>query len=122
MRKKTSVNYENEQILKFECPFVLTISLMGKRWKPAILWKISQGVNKFGKLKSAIPPITEKMLSQHLRELETDDLIFRLLSAEVPLKTEYCLTDKGISLLPILKQLKDWGDSNFNFYAIKADL
>ena len=108
-RKVSSTNFENEQILQDECPFIFALSIMGKRWKPAILWKLSQGINRFGKLKREIPPISEKMLTQHLRELERDQLVTRTVYAEVPPRVEYELTALGKTLEPILAQLNDWG-------------
>ena len=110
-RKETSTNFENEQRLRDECPFIFTLSLMGKRWKPAILWKLSQGVTRFGQLKREIPPISEKMLTQHLRELEKDQLITRTIYPEVPPRVEYELTKLGKTLEPILRQLDMWGTS-----------
>ncbi len=115
-RKLSSTNYENERKLNFECPFIFAISLMGKRWKPAILWKISQGFHRFGQLRREIPPISQKMLTQHLRELERDELITRTVYAEVPPRVEYALTDLGHSLEPILQQLNAWGEANMKIY------
>jgi DNA-binding HxlR family transcriptional regulator len=110
MRKTGSTNYENEQTLKVECPFVFALSLIGKRWKPAILWKLTRGVNRFGGLKREIPPITEKMLTQHLRELERDGLITRTTFEDAPQRVEYALTTLGQSLEPVLAQLGAWGE------------
>ncbi|HAS39636.1 MAG TPA: transcriptional regulator [Microscillaceae bacterium] len=109
-RKLSSVNFENEQALSAECPFNYTLSLIGKRWKPAILWKMYEGVNRFGQMKKAIPQISEKMLSQHLRELENDGLVTRTIFPEIPPKVEYTLTDFGKSLEPVLGKLYDWGE------------
>ncbi len=109
MRKLSSVNLENEQSLETDCPFIYALSLMGKRWKPAILWKMTEGVYRFGEFKRSIPQISEKMLTQHLRELETDGLITRTIFAEMPPRVEYALTDLGASLQPILEQLNNWG-------------
>jgi DNA-binding HxlR family transcriptional regulator len=110
MRKENSVNLENEQALETECPFIFALSLMGKRWKPAILWKMTEGIYRFGEMKRAIPQISEKMLTQHLRELETDGLITRTIYPEMPPRVEYALTKLGSSLQPILKQLNNWGE------------
>jgi DNA-binding HxlR family transcriptional regulator len=115
MRKETSTNFENERTLKYECPFIFAISLMGKRWKPAILWKISQGQNRFGQLRRAIRPISEKMLARHLRELERDGLVVRRDFAELPPRVEYYLTERGDALKPILLQLKNWSEENAGF-------
>lgn len=111
MRKMSSTNFENEQTLTSNtaCPFAFALSLVGKRWKPAILWKIAQGVNRFGKLKKEMPAISQKVLAEHLRELERDELIIRQAFAEVPLRVEYHLTPLGRSLEPILDQLNAWG-------------
>jgi DNA-binding HxlR family transcriptional regulator len=110
MRKENSVNLENEQALETECPFIFALSLMGKRWKPAILWKMTEGIYRFGEMKRAIPQISEKMLTQHLRELETDGLITRTIYPEMPPRVEYALTKLGSSLQPILEQLNNWGE------------
>ena len=109
-RKETSVNLENERALESECPFIYALSLIGKRWKPAILWKMTEGINRFGQMKRAIPPISEKMLSQHLRELEADGLITRTIYPEIPPRVEYALTPLGESLKPTLNQLYHWGE------------
>lgn len=109
-RKENSVSLENEQALEIDCPFIFALSLMGKRWKPAILWKMTEGIYRFGELKRAIPPISEKMLTQHLRELETDGLITRTIYPEMPPRVEYALTKLGLSLQPILGQLNVWGE------------
>lgn len=110
MRKENSVNLENEQALATDCPFIFALSLMGKRWKPAILWKMTEGCYRFGEFKKAIPQISEKMLTQHLRELEADGLITRTIYPEMPPRVEYALTALGSSLQPILEQLNNWGE------------
>lgn len=111
MRKENSVNSENEQALETECPFIFALSLMGKRWKPAILWKMTEGFYRFGEFKREIPQISEKMLTQHLRELEADGLITRTIYPEMPPRVEYALTKLGLSLQPILEQLNNWGEN-----------
>ncbi|WP_305952884.1 helix-turn-helix domain-containing protein [Emticicia oligotrophica] len=110
MRKENSVNLENEQALEIDCPFIYALSLMGKRWKPAILWKMTEGCYRFGEFKREIPQISEKMLTQHLRELEADGLITRTIYPEMPPRVEYALTKLGSSLQPILEQLNNWGE------------
>lgn len=109
-RKNSSVSFENEQALETDCPFIFALSLMGKRWKPAILWKMTEGCYRFGEFKREIPQISEKMLTQHLRELETDGLITRTIYPEMPPRVEYALTTLGSSLQPILEQLNNWGE------------
>ena len=67
---------------------------------------------RFGEIKRNIPPISQKMLTQQLRELEADGIINRKVYAEVPPRAEYSLTDRGITLKPILQDLYAWGQMN----------
>ena len=95
-----------------KCPMVRAINVIGGRWKPIILHILSEeSLQRFGELKKKIPPVTQKMLTQHLRELEADGLIKRQVYAEVPPRVEYSLAAKGKDLVPILNDLYDWGSS-----------
>lgn len=108
MPKDTSTNFENRQVLS-SCPVTYTISLIGGRWKPFILWSLVQGTHRFSELKRGIPQISEKMLTQQLRELEADGLVKRMVYQEVPPKVEYSLTPLGQSLQPVLQTMLTWG-------------
>lgn len=119
MRKENSASLENEQVLKIECPFIFALSLMGKRWKPVLLWRMTEGCCRFGEFKRAIPQISEKMLTQHLRELEADGLITRTVYPEMPPRVEYALTKLGASLQPILRELNQWGEQTKKLKAKK---
>lgn len=94
-----------------KCPMVRAINAIGGRWKPIILHILSVGTVRFGELRKKIPPVTQKMLTQQLRELESDGLIIRRVYPQVPPKVEYSLSEKGKSLSPILDLLYDWGSS-----------
>lgn len=84
---------------------------IGGKYKGRILWHIHLNkVLRYGELKRTLPDITTKMLTQTLRELEEDFLINRKVFNEVPPKVEYTLTLVGIDLIPVIQQLKDWGD------------
>lgn len=83
--------------------------LISGRWKLIIIWQLSKQVSRFGELRRAIPLITEKMLTDQLRELERDGFIEREVFAQVPPRVEYRLTALGMSLLPIMEQLFNWG-------------
>ncbi|MBW1294823.1 winged helix-turn-helix transcriptional regulator [Aquimarina litoralis] len=109
MRKITSTNFENEKFLEYDCPFITTLRFIGKRWKPAVLWKINQGYIRFKLLKQVLPLISDKMLSATIREMETDGIIQKEVFDEVPLRVEYKLTEFGKELLPILKEMNEWG-------------
>lgn len=83
---------------------------MGGKWKPAILYVLSEsGRIRFGRLRKSIDGITQKMLTQQLRELENDGIVSRDIFAEVPPRVEYALTEYGQSLRPLLNALADWG-------------
>lgn len=110
MRKKTSSNFENEKFLEYDCPFMTTLRFIGKRWKPAVLWKINEGALRFKQLKEALPYISDKMLANTLKELEADGIIKKNVFKEVPLKIEYEMTGSGKSLLPILMEMDKWGE------------
>lgn len=92
------------------CPVRTTLKVIGGKWKPAILWELYRyRVLRFGALRRSLAPITHKMLTQQLRELENDGIISRKVYAEVPPKVEYCLTERGQSLTPILYEMSLWG-------------
>lgn len=98
----------------YTCTFEITIDLIGGKWKPLIIWHLgNKGTKRFNEIKKLLPKITQKMLTQQLRELEADGLITRKVYAEVPPKVEYSLTDLGESLMPILKMMCDWGDGYY---------
>ncbi|MFZ5969347.1 MAG: winged helix-turn-helix transcriptional regulator [Bacillota bacterium] len=92
-----------------QCPMVLTQNLIGGKWKMVILWHLSKGTKRFSELKRVIPAITQKMLTQQLRELESDVLIERTVYPVVPPKVEYSLTDNGRKLMPIFEMMCRWG-------------
>ena len=91
------------------CPVEATLDLIGGKYKALILWHLSDGQLRFSELRKAISSATPKMLTQQLRELESQALIHREVFPVVPPKVEYSLTDLGRSLLPILVAMRDWG-------------
>lgn len=109
MRKKTSSNFENEKFLQYDCPFMTALRFIGKRWKPAVIWKINEGFVRFNRLKDALPYISDKMLSSTISELEADGIIKKQVYEEVPLRVEYELTHFGNGILPILIEMNTWG-------------
>jgi len=86
--------------------------LVGK-WKPIILLTIlHEGTQRFSELKRKVPGITQKMLTNQLRELENEDIITRKVYPQVPPKVEYSITEYGKSLEPILVAMHDWGTAH----------
>jgi len=91
------------------CPVETTLNLIGGKYKALILWHLSQGILRFSELQKKLPAATAKMLSQQLRELESQQLIHREVYPVIPPKVEYSLTDLGKSLMPVLVAMRDWG-------------
>lgn len=91
------------------CPALTTLGMLNGKWKPMILHMLSEGTMRFGDLKRNISPVSHKVLTQQLRELEADGLIRRTIHAEMPPKVEYDLTEKGSSLTTVLDILYAWG-------------
>ena len=99
----------------YRCFFEVTLDLIGGKWKPIILYYLGHhNVLRYAELRRHIPKITERMLTKQLRELEMDKIVNRKVYSVIPPKVEYSLTDRGESLIPILNQLKDWGEVYFN--------
>lgn len=94
----------------YGCHLEVTLALMGGKWKPLILWHLGQNdFLRFGALSRIHPRLTEKMLTQSLRELESDGLVSRTVYAQVPPRVEYRLTPRGRQLGPVLDALVVWG-------------
>jgi DNA-binding HxlR family transcriptional regulator len=96
---------------KSDCPVQTTLSLLSDKWKVLILWELFERTKRFGELNRAISRISQKMLTQQLRQMEKDGLIKRKIYAEVPPRVEYSLTETGVSLKPILDAMHKWGVS-----------
>ncbi|SDJ14601.1 DNA-binding transcriptional regulator, HxlR family [Actinokineospora alba] len=92
------------------CGIDAALDVVSGKWKGLILWELhSHGVRRFAELRRALPGVSEKMLTQHLRQMEEDELIHRTVYAEVPPKVEYTLTDAGAALNEALLPLGEWG-------------
>ena len=108
---------QEEKLARFEnifqslnaCPVTITLRVIGGKWKPAILYLIDIGINRFGEMHRRLPGISKRMLTNHLRELENDGILHRKVFAEVPPKVIYTLTEKGETLTPIFMAMEEWG-------------
>jgi DNA-binding HxlR family transcriptional regulator len=103
------------------CPAEATLNVIGGRWKVLIVWHLFDGVKRFSELRRAIAPVTQKMLTKQLRELERDGVLKRRVYPQVPPKVEYSLTDRGQSLRPIVDAMCRWGKSKNACAMPKAD-
>ena len=92
------------------CPVELTVGLIGDKWKILIIRDLLTGTKRFGELKKSLNSITQKVLTNKLREMEASGLVKRKVYPEVPPRVEYSLTDTGLSLKPILDAMWNWGE------------
>ncbi len=93
----------------FNCAVVRTVHYIGGKWKPIILIRLIDGPVRFGKLTVQVSDISRKILTQQLRELQEDGLIIRHDYQEKPPRVEYELSERGKTLIPVLKAMFDWG-------------
>jgi len=91
------------------CPhFHHAIELIGKRWTGAIVCALTERSMRYGQLGKAIPGLSDRLLSQRLRELEEEGLVERIVEAGTPVRVIYSLTEAGQQLDPVLSELKSW--------------
>lgn len=93
---------------EYKCGIDATLAVVGGKWKASILWHLSHRTMRFSDLQRQFSGTTRKMLTQQLRELETDGLVHREVYPQVPPKVEYSLTGKGTTIIPILNQMCAW--------------
>lgn len=91
------------------CPAEGTLEIIGGRWKVLIVWQLFRGARRFSELLRALDGITQKMLTQQLRELERHGVVHRTVYPQVPPKVEYSLTPLGESLRPVVDAMCAWG-------------
>lgn len=106
----------------FNCPIEATISLIGGKYKAIILFYLINETLRFNELQKLIPQATPKMLTQQLRELESDNLIIRTVYPVVPPKTEYSLSEFGKSIIPTINAMCDWGTNYLDLSDTQNDL
>ncbi len=94
------------------CPrYHHAVELIGKRWAGAIVRVLLRGPARFGDLRAAIPDISDRMLSERLRELEAEGLVQREVHDETPVRIEYRLSDKGTALEPAIAAIANWAET-----------
>lgn len=91
------------------CPIEITVNLISSKWKALILRDLMHEPKRFADLSKSIHGISQKMLTQQLREMESDGLVSRKVYPETPPRVEYSLTEIGMSLKPILDAMHEWG-------------
>lgn len=96
----------------YGCPIEALMEAVGGKWKPVILYHLLGGTRRFGELKRLVPGVSQRMLTQHLRELEADGIVHREVYKEVPPKVEYSLTGLGRTLEPVLLTMNEWAEEH----------
>ncbi|MBK6895703.1 MAG: helix-turn-helix transcriptional regulator [Alphaproteobacteria bacterium] len=108
-QKKNSEELCFTEMVPDDCPVLTSIRIIGGKWKIPILYTLRNETLRFNELQKALPGVTQKMLTQQLRELEKDGLVIRKVFAQVPPKVEYTITPLARKLEPILNSLCEWG-------------
>ena len=94
------------------CPLTAALAAMGGKWKLIIVYWLAESPKHFAALRKLIPDISQKVLTQQLRELANDDVVRRDPKGKVPAPVEYSLTNYGRTLLPLLESVRGWGNAH----------
>jgi DNA-binding HxlR family transcriptional regulator len=97
----------------YGCPVQATINVLSGKWKVQIVWHLSFGPLRFAQVRDKLGAISEKVLSDQLRQLEADGIIGRRVSKSVPPAVTYSLNAEGAKLVPMLESLCEWGSVHF---------
>ena len=95
----------------YQCPFEFALDMVSGKWKALVLYYLSEETLRYGEIRKKINGITQKMLTQTLRELEKNGLVSRKVYPVVPPKVEYTITKSGAGLIPVFQQLQAWGEA-----------
>ncbi|GMK41415.1 transcriptional regulator [Paenibacillus sp. CCS19] len=95
-----------------ECPIESLIHVLSGKWKPMILWHLIESAKRYNELEKLIPDVSQKMLSQHLRDLEQEGIVERTVYSTIPPKVEYSLSEYGRTLIPVAEVMCAWGESH----------
>lgn len=104
-----------------ECPVATVVELIGNKWKLLIIRNLLASTSRFNELMKSLPGISQKVLTDNLRSLESNGLVKRTVYPEVPPRVEYSLTEMGHSLNPLFKSITDWGNSYKCFISEKQE-
>ncbi len=103
---------ENSENPRFICGLHATLHVISGKWKPLILFFLNKGPTRYGELKRSVRGVSDKMLIQQLKELESDDIVQRIDYGEIPLRVDYSLTPFGASLVRAMEPLCGWGEEH----------
>lgn len=106
--KEASMIQENKKNAFQVCPITYVMEKIGGYWKPLIILNLLSGTKRYSEIKKAMPDITEKVLIQHLKQLEEDGIVIRKAKPVVPPFVTYSLSDAGKRLHPVLYSMAEW--------------
>jgi DNA-binding HxlR family transcriptional regulator len=106
--KESSTQNINKTYAELLCPVTYVMNKIGGHWKPIILYQLMNGPKRYSELRRAIPTVTEKMLIQHLKQLEADNLVIRKAEPVVPPFVTYRLSQSGEELTPVMTAMVEW--------------
>lgn len=105
------MHFDDEHALTSFCPrFHRAVELIGRRWTGAILRAMMSGTSRFSDLANAVPGLSDRLLAERLRELETEGIVTRTVIPDMPVRVEYHLTEKGESLKDVLGTIAAWSE------------
>lgn len=93
---------------EFHCPVEVSMDILSGKWKCLMLWHLHEGTKRYTELERIVPGVSQKMLTQQLKEMERDGLVVRTAYPEIPPRVEYSLTELGKTAFPILKMMHSW--------------
>jgi len=103
------------------CPVATMVELIGNKWKLLIIRNLLASTSRFGELKNGLPGISQKVLTDNLRSLESDGLVVRTVYPEVPPRVEYSLSELGNTLRPLFKSMEEWGNTYKSYIDALSD-
>jgi DNA-binding HxlR family transcriptional regulator len=121
VKKAPPGNYTRRSNPVSGCPLTAALAAIGGKWKLIIVYWLADSPKHFAALQQAIPGISQKVLTQQLRELGSDGIVHRQPTGAVPAPVEYSLTDYGRSLLPLVEDVRRWGRTHMEHLASQAD-
>lgn len=104
-----------------DCPITAALAAAGSKWKLIIVYWLAQSPRQFGELRQLMPRISQKVLTEQLRELAADDIIDRQRTGQVPAPVLYSLTEYGQTLVPVLDAIRLWGRAHIERFVAQAD-
>lgn len=105
-----------------QCELVVALDLIVGKWKPLIIqYLIERQTLRFNEFRRLLPDITQRMLTLHLRELEDQDIVRRVIYPQIPPKVEYSLTEYGRTLIPIMETIHQWGVTHLEHMRMKKE-